>query len=213
MKNYQITEWCHHFIAAQVEEGDICIDATMGNGNDTEFLCRLVGETGKVYAFDIQEQAVEATRARLAEAGLLKRAELFCESHARMDEVVNEYRHAEQCGASGEEKCAGKSDAGADVNGLVSCIVFNFGYLPGGNHNVATHAESSIAAIEKGLRLLKKQGIMSLCIYSGGDSGFEERDALLPYLKALDAKKYLVIVSEYYNRPNNPPIPVLVVKK
>ena len=53
---------------------------------------------------------------------------------------------------------------------------------------------------------------MSLCIYSGGDSGFEERDALLDYLKQLDTKKYLVILSSYYNRPNNPPIPVLIQK-
>ena len=53
---------------------------------------------------------------------------------------------------------------------------------------------------------------MSLCIYSGGDSGFEERDALLSYLKTLDSRKYLVILSSYYNRPNNPPIPVLIRK-
>ena len=53
---------------------------------------------------------------------------------------------------------------------------------------------------------------MSLCIYSGQDSGFEERDALLNYLKTLDSKKYLVILSCYYNRPNHPPIPVLIRK-
>ena len=53
---------------------------------------------------------------------------------------------------------------------------------------------------------------MSLCIYSGGDSGFDERDAILFWLKELDSRKYLVIKSDYYNRPNNPPIPVLVVK-
>lgn len=210
MKNYQITEWCHHFIAEQVKEGDICIDATMGNGNDTEFLCGLVGESGKVYAFDIQEQAVEATRKRLSEAGFLERAELFCASHAEMDVVVN------GCGDGCSEQRAvsrGKRHVAKSCVGDVSCIVFNFGYLPGGDHHVATNAETSIAAIEKGLCLLKKQGVMSLCIYSGGDSGFEERDALLPYLKTLDPKKYLVIVSEYYNRPNNPPIPVMIVKR
>lgn len=54
---------------------------------------------------------------------------------------------------------------------------------------------------------------MSLCIYSGGETGFEERDILLAYLKSLDEKKYLVIVSAYYNRKNNPPIPVLIIKK
>ena len=66
MKNsYQITEFCHSFMKEQVRPGDICIDATAGNGNDTEFLCALTGETGKVYAFDIQETALQHTKERL----------------------------------------------------------------------------------------------------------------------------------------------------
>ena len=52
-----------------------------------------------------------------------------------------------------------------------------------------------------------------LCIYSGGDSGFEERNAVLDWLKNLDSHKYLVIRSDYYNRPNNPPIPVLIIRQ
>ena len=54
--------------------------------------------------------------------------------------------------------------------------------------------------------------MMSLCIYSGGDSGFEERDALLSFLKDLDYKKYIVILSQYWNRPNHPPIPAIIFK-
>ena len=95
---------------------------------------------------------------------------------------------------------------------MLSCITFNLGYLPGGDHTKATKGESSIRAIETGLNLLKKKGLMTVCIYSGGDSGFEEKDAVLSYIKALDSKKYLVIISEYANRPNNPPIPVLIIK-
>ncbi len=186
MKRYQITEWCHHFIREHVKEGQCCIDATAGNGNDTLFLCELVGESGKVLAFDIQEQAVANTRKRLEEANLSKRATVLLESHENMDRY-----------------------AGEDT---VSCITFNFGYLPGGDHTISTQKESSIDAIGKGLNLLKKGGIMSLCIYSGGDSGFEERYAILEYVKKLDGKQYLVIVSEYYNRPNNPPIPVFIIK-
>jgi predicted methyltransferase len=186
MKNYQITEWCHHFIRDHVKEGDFCIDATAGNGNDTQLLCELVGNTGKVLAFDVQEQAVSNTKERLQKLRLSERAEVILDSHANMDK----YAKPE----------------------TVSCIVFNFGYLPGGDHNLATRAESSIEAIHAGLKLLKKGGIMSLCIYSGGDSGFEEKDAILEELKMLDGKQYLVIESIYYNRPNNPPIPILVVK-
>ena len=56
--NYQITQWCAHFISEHVKEGDLCIDATMGNGNDTLLLSRLCGEKGHVLAFDIQEIAL-----------------------------------------------------------------------------------------------------------------------------------------------------------
>ena len=94
----------------------------------------------------------------------------------------------------------------------VSCITFNLGYLPGGDHTMATKSDSSIAALTQGLSLLKKGGLISLCIYSGGDSGFEERDAVLTWLATLDPHKYLVIRSDYYNRPNHPPIPVLIIK-
>ena len=186
MRKYQITEWCLRFIREHVKEGDICIDATAGNGNDTLALCQLVGESGKVIAFDIQETAIVNTKKRLEENGVVDRAEVYLESHINMDKYVEE--------------------------NSVSCIVFNFGYLPGGDHNLATRKESSIEAIHTGLRLLRKGGLMSLCIYSGGDSGFEERDAILEELKTLDGKKYLVIKSEYYNRPNNPPMPVMIIK-
>lgn len=186
MKNYQITSWVHHFIEDHVKPGDFCIDATMGNGNDTALLSRLVGETGRVTAFDVQQLALDNTKARLEKENCPKNYELVLESHERMGEYAEE--------------------------NSVSCIAFNLGYLPGGDHEKATRAESSISAIEKGLRLLKKKGLMTVCIYSGGDSGFEEKDAVLEYLRGLDGKKYLVIVSEYVNRPNNPPIPVLVTK-
>ena len=79
--------------------------------------------------------------------------------------------------------------------------------------SLATKPENSLRAILEGLELLKKDGVMSLCIYSGGDTGFEERDSILEMLKILDSRKYVVILSTYYNRENNPPIPVLVIKK
>ena len=75
--NFQITEYCHHILEEYIEEGDICIDATAGNGGDTEFLCKKVGETGKVYAFDVQEMAIAHTRERLEKANLSTRAKLL----------------------------------------------------------------------------------------------------------------------------------------
>lgn len=201
MKNYQITEWCHHFIREQVGEGDYCIDATCGNGHDTVLLCSLVGENGVVAGFDIQEEAIEKTRNRLRENGLEKRARLFCRGHEMMDEVL-----------SADPICERMTRRTENEYGCVSCIVFNFGYLPGGSHEFATKAVTSVEAIERSLRLLKKGGIISLCIYSGKDSGFEEKSVLLDYLKELDSRKYLVIMSSYYNRPNHPPVPGIIIR-
>ena len=67
-------------------------------------------------------------------------------------------------------------------------------------------------AIESALNLLKKGGIINLCIYSGGDTGYEEKEAILNYLKTLDSKKWLVIVNSYFNRKNDPPLPVFIYR-
>ena len=183
-EKYQITEYCHHFLRQYIREGDICVDATAGNGGDTEFLCRLAGKRGKVYAFDVQEQAVRITAERLERAGLRGQAELICAGHERMKEFVKEQAAA---------------------------VVFNLGYLPGGDHAVATKADTTLRAAEQALELLKPGGILSLCIYTGGDTGYEERDALLSWLKELDARRWLVIVNSFYNRKNDPPLPVFVI--
>ena len=82
--NYQITQWCAHFITEHVKEGDLCIDATMGNGNDTLLLSRLCGEKGHVLAFDIQELALAHTRERLEKENAAHNYELILDSHANM---------------------------------------------------------------------------------------------------------------------------------
>ncbi len=175
----------HRFISERIKEGDFWIDATAGRGNDTLFLSKLVGESGKVIAFDIQSTAIESTKALLEKNGVTN-AEVIKDSHHNMDSYAKEE--------------------------TVDGIVFNFGYLPGGDHNICTKAESSIMAIEKGLSLLKVNGVMSLCIYYGGDSGFEEKDALMEYLKTIDSKKYTVVTVDFYNRPNCPPIAVFITR-
>lgn len=184
--NYGITELVHHFLEEQIQEGDLCLDATAGNGHDTVFLCEQVGKFGKVFAFDIQELAVEHTKKRLEERQFSDRAEVYLDSHCNMSNYVEEE--------------------------TVSCITFNLGYLPGGDHGLATKADTTIKALEQSLKLLKKKGVISLIIYSGGDTGFEEKETVLGWLKQLDEKKYLVLVSSYYNRPNHPPIPVWIIK-
>ena len=176
----------HRFLSEAVCKGDICIDATAGRGRDTAFLCELVGENGRVLAFDIQEDAIESTRELLNNKGFANCAELILDSHANMELYAKA--------------------------GTVQGICFNFGWLPGGSHSVFTRAESSIAAIEAGLRLLRVGGRMSLSIYYGRDCGFEERDALLEYLPTLDNMRYTVLICDFANRPNNPAIPIMIIR-
>lgn len=185
-KSFSALDIIKRVIAENVHEGDICIDATAGRGNDTLFMAQLVGESGHVTAFDIQQDAVDSTKKLLEENGVSHRADVLLKSHSEMDALFDE--------------------------GSVSCITFNFGWLPNGDHSVSTKKETSIEAIEKGLRLLKKDGIMTLIIYYGRDTGFEERDAILEYLPTIDSEKYTVLEMPFVNRPNCPPIPIIIMR-
>ncbi|MGN1132930.1 MAG: tRNA (mnm(5)s(2)U34)-methyltransferase [Oscillospiraceae bacterium] len=185
--NIKITDWCHKIIKSMAEPDGIYIDATMGNGNDTLFLCELAGEIGKVTAFDIQKTAFENTEKLLKKNNMFERAKLIMDGHENIDKYF--------------------AENSADV------ICFNFGYLPGGDHSIATRADTSLQAINKSLNILKPGGIMSLCVYSGGDTGFEEKNAILSLMELLPSDKFTVILNTYYNRKNNPPIPIFILKK
>ncbi len=174
----------HNTITRHVGEGALCIDATAGRGFDTAFLCRTVGASGKVIAIDLQQEAVDSTKALLAKEGL--DAQVYCDTHAN----IASYAQAE----------------------TVDCIVFNLGYLPGGNHAVNTRAESTEKAITEGLTLLKRGGLICVTMYYGGDSGYEERDELLQWFKTIDDARYQVLVTSFYNWKNDPPIPVFIFK-
>ena len=192
-KQSQITHWYHEIIRSQAEREGFYIDATMGKGNDTKLLCELAKDQGRILAFDIQKEALEETEKMLNgyEIGLKMYED------GRIQLILDGHEHMEMYA---------KSET-ADV------ICFNFGYLPGGDHRIATKVETSVEAIKKGLKILKRGGMMSLCIYSGGDTGFEEKDAILEYLRSLPAREYTVIQNTYFNRGNNPPMPVFIFKE
>ena len=175
----------HQFIASHVREGAFCIDATCGRGRDTLFLATLCGKSGKVLAFDIQNEAVESTEKLLKENGV-ENVEVYLDSHANLDS----YAEKES----------------------VDAIMFNFGWLPGGDHHVFSRPETSIEAIRKGLDLLKPGGVMSLCIYHGKETGTAEKDALLPFLETVDPQIFTVITAFFSNRKGDVPIPVFIIK-
>ena len=159
----------HDFLRRHVQSGAFCIDATAGKGRDTALLCRLAGAEGRVLSFDIQPEAIAQTEALLQSEGLTG-AQLILDCHSRMEQYAQP--------------------------GTVDCIVFNLGRLPGGNPQIVTRADTSIAAMQAGLRLLKPGGVMSLSIYYGGANGYGER----------------VLTSFWYNRPHDPPISVFLWK-
>lgn len=175
----------HEFLKQHVAPGAFCIDATAGKGRDTALLCRLAGDTGRVLAFDIQEEAVTQTKALLAAEGLT--ADVILDNHAHMEQYA--------------------------APETVDCVVFNFGRLPGGDPAVFTQAETSVAAIGAGARLLKPGGVMAIALYYGKENGCGERDAILAYLQNLDDRRFSVLCCDWANRRNDPPMPIFIWKE
>lgn len=162
----------------KLKDGDIAVDCTMGNGNDTAFLCSLVGENGRVYAFDIQENAIVNTRNKLLKLNLLERAELIFDGHENVDKYIKEN---------------------------VKLVIFNLGYLPKGNHEITTKMETTVAAVKKCLNILELNGIILLVIYHGHKNGKEEKEALENFTSHLNQKEYNVAKLSFTNQINNPP--------
>lgn len=178
--------WAREMIEDAMFPGAVAIDATMGNGHDTKWLCELAGEHGRVYAFDVQAQAVENTRARLTDFGLSERAQLFHAGHERMAEFVKE-----------------KADA----------IVFNLGWLPGGEKTITTLTETTLSAINAASELLSEGGVMTICVYPGHAEGAKERDAVIEWASALPCTIFDVMLRRYLNQPSDPPLMIAVRRR
>jgi len=136
--------------------GLLAADLTAGNGRDTLFLARAVGEGGHVWAFDIQEEAILRMEARLREAGLLERVTLVRADHTELA------RH---------------------VRGPLHAAMMNLGYLPGGDPSLVTRPPSTLRAVEETLRLLVPGGILTVVVYPGHPGGEEEAEALLAFAR------------------------------
>ena len=186
-KTFNALDISRKVIASRVHEGDICIDATAGRGNDTAYLCGLAGESGKVIAFDIQQEAIDSTAKLLEEKGLSSRAELILGSHTQMDSYAEE--------------------------GTVSCITFNFGWLPGADHAVFSTAGSSTPALEAALTALRPGGVLSAILYSGRVIGSDEKRHILQWARALPLTKCTVLVCDFANWADTAPLPCLLLKK
>lgn len=162
-----LAETAHNLVREHLRQGMTAIDATLGNGHDTLFLAQSVGESGRVYGFDIQAQALQATRLRLQQHGMASRATLLLASHAEMDKQLPEMLH-----------------------GSIQVIMFNLGYLPGADKQVITQADITIRALNTACRLLASQGVMTVMAYPGHAGGDEEAARVEQWLSALDPARF-----------------------
>ncbi len=175
--------WAEALIRQQLRPGMKAIDATMGNGADTALLAELVGEQGQVWAFDVQRQALEQTENRLKEAGFSERVQLVLDGHQHMEKYVD---------------------------GPVDLVCFNLGWLPGGDKAVTTRVETTRTALEAALRLLKKKGLLTVCIYPGHEEGQREKAAVLDWAATLTAEKYQSRLTAYQNQVASAPVMLAV---
>lgn len=166
-----ILNYVHNLIDSYIKENDIVIDATIGNGNDTLYLSKVV-ENGKVFGFDIQEDAIKNTK-DLLDKNNCHNYELFLSSHNKMSSVLSDYL------------------------GKVSLVLFNLGYLPNGDKTITTNYETTIEAIEESFKLIHKMGMILVVIYPGHESGKIESEKIHEYLD-----KNNINYIEYHNTDN-----------
>lgn len=95
----------------------------------------------------------------------------------------------------------------------INCVCYNLGYLPGGDKDITTVAETSLKSIQIALELLAPNGLMSIAIYRGHNEGKEEENCILKYLRELPKNKFGVMLHECINRSSTAPLLVIVEKK
>lgn len=169
-----LTEQAQNAVREVVKLGDIAVDATAGNGHDTQFLAELVGPCGTVFAFDLQPEALLKTGRRLEEAGLLN-VVLVCESHSQLSQSVPDQYH-----------------------GNVAAVMFNLGYLPGGDKAVTTQPTTTRPALDQAWQLIKVGGMISIVAYTGHDGGAAETETVEQFLASLpsDEIEFRVVESQ-----------------
>lgn len=174
-----------YFIRNHLHLGDVAVDFTMGNGHDTEFLSKTVGESGHVYAFDIQEQAVTSTARRLREAGCPENYTLIHDSH----QYVKNY-----------------------VKTPFRAGMFNLGWLPGGDKSITTLRESTMPAVEAAIDLMDRDAILNIAVYPGHAEGDAEGQMLCTYLSGISRHKICATRVNILNSPTSPYFIVIETK-
>lgn len=185
-KPLRVTDLAREFLKPVIFPGDIVVDATAGTGQDSVFLAQCVGETGKVFAFDVQVAALQQTKEILEKSGYADTVTLINQSHELM---VTELKAA----TIGEQ--------------AVKAIMFNLGYYPDGDQAITTQKETTMAALNDALSLLATGGLITLCLYPGHPGGLVEAQAVIGWCEALEAP----FVAHHFQTLNRKSPPTLVL--
>lgn len=167
-----MVDLAHDFLEEILKPSSITVDFTMGNGHDTLFLAQ---RSAHVYAFDIQKEALEATKNRLDKEHVTN-VSLILDGHQFAQNYIPYY------------------DAG----------IFNLGYLPNASHRVTTCQKTTLQALKTALDYLKSKGRLILVVYPGHSEGQEESDALECFTSALSPHDYHVASLKMTNKKNAP---------
>lgn len=177
-------------LAQALAPGEIAVDATAGNGNDTVFLAGLVAPGGVVHGFDIQESALARTRDRLAAAGLAQAAVLHATGHEHLAAVLPE-----------------------TARGRVRAVTFNLGFLPGGDASVVTLPGTTLAALDAACAVLAPDGVISVVCYTGHAGGRDEAAQVGAWCAGLDFAGWRVARYELANKPGDPILSYFIEKR
>ncbi len=181
----QSVEFSHWLFNNYLENNKIFIDATCGNGKDTLFLADKLDSQGKLYAFDIQEEAIKNTKYIIEQKEFNINIEYINDGHENIDKYIEE-----------------------NVNG----IIYNLGFLPGSNKDIKTKKDTTITSLNKSLNLLADGGLIVVVIYSEHEGGSEEKEAILNFASNLNYKKFNVLHYHFINQRKTPP-EVIAIKK
>ena len=188
MQRISLVNVAHNLINEVLHPGDIAIDATVGNGYDTLFLAKQVGSSGEVFGFDIQQAAIESTKEKFRQTHCPVCLTLTQASHADMSDKIP-FRH----------------------HGNIRAIMFNLGYLPGGDKCIITRTDSTITALNCACRMLSGNGIITVLAYPGHQGGDLETDQVKSWCEHLDKDQFKISI--VYSSDNKDSAPRLFVIK
>lgn len=189
------TELALHLCSAYINDENIAVDCTCGNGHDTLWLAK---RCKKVYSFDIQSEAIEATSRLLATNDV---------PHKIVGDTMNEDSSRVILIHDSHEKIK------EYVEDAPRVIVFNLGFLPGGDKTLTTKKESSLTAIKAALEVLAVDGVLSITMYPGHEEGKYEQDLILEWAQNLNSKEYHAVFANMLNQSSRAPQVLWITKK